>query len=1217
MLVSGHGRSARRNGAGLRESREGGIVSMQCPRLGVAFRMLAGLVLIGGLTAATGLVAVSLFSRFHKGFERIATDRVPNLVSASQLAQQSGTVAANAPALVAVQSQSVREAVMARLSDQLALLDELIGRLRRQGGEAADVTELERRRNELAENLAALNTQVERHLSVSSETDALVARMVGLSERIRTVQTAGGQAGEGRWLHMWGENASHALTVMLAAARADHEAKVERLRREFRDAVDRAAGVLADQPRDAVAGVEALHRELAVLGLGERNLFSNRLSEIALQRTIKGAVTRNQTVSDRLVAAVSDYFLTIEQDVNNSATRFEQDIKTGERAILAMALLSILGAGGIVVYINRSVVRRLRLLQGAMLAYESGRTVEVPTRGRDEIGDMARALKFFVATIQTREQELLESERRLRTILEQSPAGVAIVQTDGTVVFANARAAEMAGMDRQRLIGARHPLTPVINSSQSPAAGVPAVADGRGPEAGVVARDVEVAVTRPDGRRAWALLTIQRTEFEGRPAVLVWSYDITERKLAEEALRSAKEQAEVAARSKSEFLATMSHEIRTPMNGVLGMLELIALTPLNGEQTGLLTTVRDSAMALLRIIDDILDLSKIEAGKLDLEEVPLAPLELVEGVADLLAPQAQQKHLMMVCDVDPDIPARVSGDPGRLRQILFNLTGNAIKFTESGRVILRLRTARGAPRGCVRLTFEVEDTGIGISPAGQARLFQPFSQADSSTTRRFGGTGLGLAICTRLVEMMGGQIGVQSSPGRGSTFWFAVDLPLAVRDEGGGGVPDLAGITVLLADEDPAERGVLTRMLQGAGAVVADADSAEEALDLFDLAAPDLLMVSAGLPADHGPGLDVLMAGIADYHQVGGTTPPLLVLADSRGAAAPGGAGVLVRPLHRRDVLRAVGDRTGCAVPAPAGADTAGDGAQPADGVGGPVLPMTGQRILVAEDHPTNQQVIVRQLRQLGFEADIVADGVEALAAWRGGGHSLLITDCHMPRMDGYELARRIRAEERALGAPGASPLPIIAMTANALAGEMERCTDAGMDAYLPKPVTLQQLSTALRRWAVCGPAPVPAAGRDASAGGAPMASVTAGPEPGVLDLDHIRATFGALDAGTVAMMGYFIETTQPLVTETAAALERGDMEAARTAAHAAAGAARTAGAGALAAACSAVELAVHRGDRTGAAAAAAVMAAAFPRVAAAVARLRPDGAVTPVEAGS
>ncbi|MCW2245375.1 PAS domain S-box-containing protein [Azospirillum fermentarium] len=1181
---------------------------MQFPRLGVAFRMLAGLVLIGGLTAATGVVAVSLFSRFHKGFERIATDRVPNLVSASQLAQQSGTVAANAPALVAVQSQSVREAVMARLGDQLALLDELIGRLRRQGGGTTDVSELERRRNELADNLTALNTQVERHLSVSSETDALVARMVGLSERIRTVQSAGGT----RWLHMWGENASHALTVMLAAARADHEAKVERLRREFRDALDRAAGVLADQPRSAVAGVEALHRELSILGLGERNLFSNRLSEIALQRTIKGAVARNQTVSDRLVAAVSDYFLTIEQEVNQSAGRFEQDIRTGERAILAMALLSILGALAIVVYINRSVVRRLRLLQGAMLAYESGRTVEVPARGRDEIGDMARALQFFVATIQTREQELLESERRLRTILEQSPAGVAIVQSDGTVVFANARAAEMAGMDRQRLIGARHPLTPVIDGSQSRTAGAPALVTDRGPEAGVVARDVEVAVTRPDGRRAWALLTIQRTEFEGRPAVLVWSYDITERKLAEEALRSAKEQAEVAARSKSEFLATMSHEIRTPMNGVLGMLELIALTPLNGEQTTLLTTVRDSAMALLRIIDDILDLSKIEAGKLDLEEMPLAPLDLVEGVADLLAPQAQHKHLMMVCDVDPEIPARVLGDPGRLRQILFNLTGNAIKFTESGRVVLRLRAVRGAPRGRVRLTFEVEDTGIGISPAGQARLFQPFSQADSSTTRRFGGTGLGLAICTRLVEMMGGQIGVQSSPGRGSTFWFAVDLPLAAREEEGGGVPDLAGITVLLADEDPAERTVLTRMLQGAGAVVADADSAEEALDLFDLAAPDLLMVSAGLPGEHGPGLDMLMSGIADYHQVGGTTPPLLVLADGRGIASPAGAGVLVRPLHRRDVLRAVGDRTGCAVPAVDAAPSV------PDAVDEPALPVTGQRILVAEDHPTNQQVIVRQLRQLGFEADIVADGAEALAAWRGGGYSLLITDCHMPRMDGYELARRIRAEERAEGAPGAAPLPIIAMTANALAGEMERCTDAGMDAYLPKPVTLQQLSATLRRWAACAPAPVPVVnGGAVPAGGAPIASVTAGPEPGVLDLDHIRATFGSLDAGTVAMMGYFIETTQPLVAETAAALDRGDLEAARSAAHAAAGAARTAGAGTLAAACSAVELAIHRGDRSAAMTAATAMAAAFPRVAAAVARLRPDGAETPVEAGS
>ncbi|WP_196813078.1 ATP-binding protein [Azospirillum brasilense] len=272
------------------------------------------------------------------------------------------------------------------------------------------------------------------------------------------------------------------------------------------------------------------------------------------------------------------------------------------------------------------------------------------------------------------------------------------------------------------------------------------------------------------------------------------------------------------------------------------MLELIALSPLDAEQTELVTTVRDSATALLRIIDDILDLSKIEAGKLDLDEMDLDPRELVEGVAELLAPQAHQKALLLVCDLDRKVPAAVRGDPGRLRQILFNLTGNAIKFTDAGRVVLRTRlepSDAGSDR--LRLRFSVEDTGIGISAAGQARLFQPFSQADSSTTRRFGGTGLGLAICARLVEMMGGRIGVESAPGCGATFWFTVDLLAGDPRTVPGDDTDLTGLSIIVAEPDPVQRAVLIRALEDKRAAVADATTADEAVELLTMADADLL----------------------------------------------------------------------------------------------------------------------------------------------------------------------------------------------------------------------------------------------------------------------------------------------------------------------------------------------------------------------------------------
>ncbi|MGQ9369931.1 response regulator [Azospirillum sp. A39] len=1141
---------------------------MRFPRLGVAFRILAGLTVIGSLTAATGVVAVSLFARFLDGFEQVATSKVPGLVSASQLAQQTGTIAANAPALVAVQSQSVREAVMARIGDQILLLEDLMERLRTRGGEAADLAELDRRKSDLVENLRSLNGLVERQLRIAAQTTEMAGRVLRVDGRLREGKRAlldsdaAAAAGDApdrdvtRGVQRWADDASHALTILLATTRSDHEAKVERLRGDFRAALDRAAAELTALPPPVVERLEPLHREVSALGLGEDNLFANRAAEIALQRAIKGSVTRNQNVSDRLVAAVSDYFLAAEQDIGRRSDEFERVIRGGERAIVAMATFSILGAAGIFFYIHRNVVRRLRILQSTMVAHEAGHAVAIPTRGRDEIGDMARALQFFVSTIKARERDLLDSERRLRAILEQSPVGVSIGRPDGTVAFANARAAEMAGVPLATFVGRRHALaSPGV---VAPGVVAPVAADG-GAETGVVARDVEVAVDRPDGKRVWALQTLQRTEFEGQPAILAWSYDITERKQAEQALFAAKEQAEVAARSKSEFLATMSHEIRTPMNGVMGMLELIALTPLNAEQRGLVTTVRDSATALLRIIDDILDLSKIEAGKLDLEELDLAPVDLVEGVADLLAPQAQHKQLALVCHVDSSVPPLVRGDPGRLRQILFNLAGNAIKFTETGRVVLRATTSGRPDGGTVTLRFEVEDTGIGISEDGQARLFQPFSQADSSTTRRFGGTGLGLAICTRLVEMMGGRIGVASAPGRGSTFWFTLSVPLGDPAQAPPPGPDLTGLSVLVAEGEPAQRSALLRYLEDAGAAVADTATAEEVLELMELASPDVLVLAAHLP--DGDAASVLARIAAS----GAAVPPVLILGDARDAAAawPGvPSDSLSRPLHRNALFARIGALAGRPPPA-AVADDAADGALPL------VLPAAGPdagALLVAEDHPTNQQVILRQLRQLGFAAEIVADGVDALSAWRARPFRLLVTDCHMPRMDGYELARQIRAAERAAGT--GRRIPIVAMTANALAGEMERCTAAGMDDYIAKPVTLRQLAIVLERWL----------GRGAVTRVAPLPDEPVDRWP-TLDLDHVRATFGVLDANAVAMLGFFLETTRPLIDEAAAAFARGALDDARNAAHAVAGAARTAGAKLLAKACSDLELALHRGE--------------------------------------
>jgi len=1247
----------------------------------VAFRILAGLTVIGGLAAATSVVAVSLFSRFHQGYEQIATAKVPGLVAAAQLVQQSGAVAAIAPALVAAQDQTAREAVMARMGDQIVRLEQLMARLIAHGGAVrfsgqaggradgrADLGELDRRKNELVGTLLTLNAQVRQQLALTAETSARAQALATLTGRLGAAES---QEADGPWtmelragdqaplpdaeaaersrgaLERWRRELTGAATTLLAALRADRDTQLDRFQADTRTALDNAAEALALLPAEQAARLEPLQRELVEQTSGRSPLFSLREAELSLQRAIKRSAARNQAVSDQLVGIVSDYFLAVEQDVAHRSGEFERVIRDGERAVIAMAVLSILGAAAIFAYIHRNVVARLRRLRSAMQAVETAEPAKMPgampgpmpdplshldlpaatpSGSRDEIGEMARALSYFVTTIRARESALADGERRLRTILEQSPVGVSIGRADGTVAFANARAAELAGRPLAEFIGSRHALA-------LPGASVSRGGTGQDWEAesgGVLVRDAEVAVDRPDGSRVWALQTLQRTSFEGEPAVLAWSTDITARKQAEEALRNAKEQAEIAARSKAEFLATMSHEIRTPMNGVLGMLELMALTPLDEEQRTLVSTMRDSGAALLRIIDDILDLSKIEAGKLELEELDLRPADLVEGVSDLLAPQAHQKGLALICAIDRSVPDRLRGDSGRLRQILFNLTGNAIKFTDRGRVVLRVGTvgpvdANPAKPGHVRLHVAVEDTGIGIGPEGQARLFQPFSQADSSTTRRFGGTGLGLAICTRLIERMGGRIGVSSTPGAGSTFWFTVELPHAPDSQPAPPSTPLDGLPVLVADEDEVQRAVLACYLKQGGATVAVSSSVADAASKLGRGGFGLLVTTTALAGRLeplagacAPGLPRLLLGDGRTAAGGAVTSPHTAAGSSTGLAAG-----LVQPVHRAALIRAAATLTGRIPLDAAGAETAGQpSARGADAgadaaAPGPVESAGHGPILVAEDHPTNQQVVLRQLRRLGYAAELAADGEQALAAWRVGRHRLIVTDCHMPVMDGYELARRIRVEER----DGRRRTSIVAMTANALSGEMERCLAAGMDDYLAKPVTLAQLSQVLGRWLEARPLP-----KDRPA---PATAEEALP---VLDLDHVRETFGGMegggmegggmegggmDDGTLDMMDFFIETTRPTLERVRRALDAGDREEARAAAHSAAGAARTAGAKALAAACTALERAIAEGRETDMARHAHAMAAAFPEVEKAICALRHTKETVPSPEGS
>ncbi|GIT93231.1 hypothetical protein JANAI62_37250 [Jannaschia pagri] len=1173
---------------------------------GVRGRLLLAFFGISSLGVFIAAAALFSFSTVGSVLDRITSQNVPAALGTIEMSRQAERIVATAPTLLSVPNEVEREEISTRIFAEIEELNDQLAVLRNGNLSATEARRLEPAIMRLGGNIRQLNVTVGERLEVNSIKDQLVETLALTDSAIQGALSPGVMILDARFAQLQRQAAEPSASVaelnetlaelkeLVSSTLPQQTARFEAA--AINDMLVRAA--LATSPSEISALAFPLRRSqqnferlvtqineatqerlaphietLAGLATGLNSIPRIRERELQLDQIGQDLVLQNAELSAELTEIVDTLVMQTEQEIATSSRDGRSAQTVGAWVIIGVTVLSLASAALVIWrYVSGNLVARITALSASMLAIAGGnlRAPLPEADGNDEIAKMAAALTVFRDTAieveETNLREISETRRLMTDAIETISEGFVLYDANDKLVLCNKTYLEMLGPDLKDQVKPGDRFDDIIR--RTVAHGLVRDAVGR-EEAWIVER---LAAYRDpkgdhvqqysDGR--WIKFSEFKTEDGG--TVAIYS-DITE-------LRNASDKAQAASEAKSTFLATMSHEIRTPMNGVIGMTNLLLDTDLSSEQRDYCETINTSADSLLTIINDILDFTRVESGKIELEHHPFDLRTCVEEALDLVAYAAAKKKIELAYAIEPGTEEFLVGDATRFRQVLLNLVNNAVKFTETGEVVVTIAPDPTTQASSTLSTMRVavRDTGIGIPQDRMDRLFHSFSQIDASTTRRYGGTGLGLVISQRLMRLMGSEIEVESEVGVGTTFHFRLTLPIAEappRTDRTLEMADCAGKRVLIVDDNATNLKIIARQTEAWGMVPTVTASPAEAQALlatpsdFDLVITDMSM----------PDIDGAMLAEWIHARPGGATLPI-ILCSSLGGTSPSKASgvdldlfnaVVPKPLKPSALLDAI-----LSALTNRQAQVAHDITTPM-----PVTPMQETladtlplRVLLADDHPTNIKLGVLILERMGYRADIANNGLEVLQTLERAPYDLVLMDIEMPEMDGLEATANIR-NAYAEGGP-----KIIAMTANAIQGDRERYLASGMDEYVSKPISIPALQTAIKACFAGGP---PDQTR-------PMLEQTPDDTAAQFDpsaITNLMEIIGG-DAEAFAMLKQsFLDEAPKLLAQIKAGDTAGDAKMVRRAAHTLKSSANDFGALRLAQLCKSIEADAQRGSLT------------------------------------